>query len=789
MAVSGASKGREVGRGWRALLTLGVVATAAALTSAGLPRPAQAQSKRLQYDGFVCDVYGGQAAQVMGNDPSNLAYDFNVTELGPGSYVAVFHAEPYRKAPGCWGDSVAVRYAASPDGDFGDRAGNCNDCPGDQVITRTAGRSEMMSSDECTGLGGVSGGGNPILLQRQGNPAWTLFYLAVSDFDEAANAHTGWWRHYLMVAHPTDVGSMLSCDWAALAREGGADTWRWFVGQPPKWQDYQPWPARLQSNGALLQSAQMVFQSADTQGLIGNISYDGSRSRIHYFYIDIVDGQNVTRRQDMVDLDNVNWWSDAVTVRNDWVNAAFHVGRGRWAVLANCWDGGEQGWDVCLQFTPSPEVGDIGALPPADQVAHGLGLAAFFDDPVTGGIMEQYGFLKNPYGQIPGDDFRIYVTERTAAGGLYGMDMYSVRVACSCTAAPCEGQCCVGGQVCAPGGCCTPSCAGRTCGDDGCGGSCGGCAPGESCQDPGRCVPDGCVADCAGRSCGPDPICDLSCGDCALGERCSPHGECLPPPVDPDLGPGPGSDAGPDPRADLGPGPGFDAGSDPRPDLGPGPGSDAGSDPRPDLGPGPGPDVSPGTDPDLAPEGDPDVDPASESPETLAVTGGCVCATGAPEGEAPPGPGPRLLGLLVGQARRSHGGRGGRPSQDPPPKTPFGRRSGPSCGVARTAPMLDVPLVRLRSDRLGALHLHPPRRPRWRPWWGILAFRLSLTRAVPAGFGTRLFDTTTEQERPMKKLEIKEAPKQHGLGLIKTGVRAGFETKKLARVKLAVADK
>lgn len=41
----------------------------------------------------------------------------------------------------------------------------------------------------------------------------------------------------------------------------------------------------------------------------------------------------------------------------------------------------------------------------------------------------------------------------------------------------------------------------------------------------------------------------------------------------------------------------------------------------------------------------------------------------------------------------------------------------------------------------------------------------------------------------MKKLEIKEAPKQHGLGLIKTGVRAGFETKKLARVKLAVADK
>jgi hypothetical protein len=34
---------------------------------------------------------------------------------------------------------------------------------------------------------------------------------------------------------------------------------------------------------------------------------------------------------------------------------------------------------------------------------------------------------------------------------------------------------------------CTPDCAGKECGDDGCGGSCGMCAEGESCQD-GQCA-------------------------------------------------------------------------------------------------------------------------------------------------------------------------------------------------------------------------------------------------------------------------------------------------------------
>jgi hypothetical protein len=47
---------------------------------------------------------------------------------------------------------------------------------------------------------------------------------------------------------------------------------------------------------------------------------------------------------------------------------------------------------------------------------------------------------------------------------------------------------------------CTPDCAGKTCGDDGCGGSCGSCTDDQTC-DAGTCVPKGCEvdADCEGK--------------------------------------------------------------------------------------------------------------------------------------------------------------------------------------------------------------------------------------------------------------------------------------------------
>ncbi|MFT7624712.1 MAG: MYXO-CTERM domain-containing protein, partial [Myxococcota bacterium] len=42
-------------------------------------------------------------------------------------------------------------------------------------------------------------------------------------------------------------------------------------------------------------------------------------------------------------------------------------------------------------------------------------------------------------------------------------------------------------HCCHPPGQCVPNCSGRTCGDDGCGGSCGTCPAGEVCSDSGNC--------------------------------------------------------------------------------------------------------------------------------------------------------------------------------------------------------------------------------------------------------------------------------------------------------------
>ncbi|NMB74635.1 MAG: hypothetical protein GYA21_05835 [Myxococcales bacterium] len=58
---------------------------------------------------------------------------------------------------------------------------------------------------------------------------------------------------------------------------------------------------------------------------------------------------------------------------------------------------------------------------------------------------------------------------------------------------------CAEGEICHQGTCCRPSCQGRQCGTDGCGGSCGDCAGNETCQD-GRCV-GGCAGCSAGEAC------------------------------------------------------------------------------------------------------------------------------------------------------------------------------------------------------------------------------------------------------------------------------------------------
>jgi hypothetical protein len=75
-------------------------------------------------------------------------------------------------------------------------------------------------------------------------------------------------------------------------------------------------------------------------------------------------------------------------------------------------------------------------------------------------------------------------------------------------------------------GCCTPSCEGRECGDDGCGGSCGACAVGSRCEvtdssaSCAPCVDCTCTPTCTPGACGDDG-CGGSCGGCAVGQVCA----------------------------------------------------------------------------------------------------------------------------------------------------------------------------------------------------------------------------------------------------------------------------
>jgi hypothetical protein len=87
---------------------------------------------------------------------------------------------------------------------------------------------------------------------------------------------------------------------------------------------------------------------------------------------------------------------------------------------------------------------------------------------------------------------------------------------------------------------CTPtSCAGRICGDDGCGGSCGACPGYQTCNEQGtQCLGSitgsgssggggGAVGSCLGKSCGPDGA-GGSCGLCPGGTTCN-AGACVVP--------------------------------------------------------------------------------------------------------------------------------------------------------------------------------------------------------------------------------------------------------------------
>ncbi len=93
--------------------------------------------------------------------------------------------------------------------------------------------------------------------------------------------------------------------------------------------------------------------------------------------------------------------------------------------------------------------------------------------------------------------------------------------ACLCNrgwqARRCDGSPCTESSPCGAGEweCvqCTPNCAGRTCGDDGCGGTCGTCEAGLSC--------DNAAGVCLGPRCGNDD--SVPCGD---GTNCQRNSSC-----------------------------------------------------------------------------------------------------------------------------------------------------------------------------------------------------------------------------------------------------------------------
>lgn len=78
--------------------------------------------------------------------------------------------------------------------------------------------------------------------------------------------------------------------------------------------------------------------------------------------------------------------------------------------------------------------------------------------------------------------------------------------------------------VCDSGGICqcAPSCVGKDCGDDGCGGSCGECGTFDTCVNA---FCEACVPSCDGKTCGDDG-CGGDCGSCVGNETCSAAGAC-----------------------------------------------------------------------------------------------------------------------------------------------------------------------------------------------------------------------------------------------------------------------
>ncbi|MBM4388775.1 MAG: hypothetical protein FJ088_13620, partial [Deltaproteobacteria bacterium] len=92
----------------------------------------------------------------------------------------------------------------------------------------------------------------------------------------------------------------------------------------------------------------------------------------------------------------------------------------------------------------------------------------------------------------------------------------------------CGGSCgtCPWGWTCNSGKCsCTPSCSGKECGSDGCGSVCAWCPTGYVCNYLNKCEKQACQPDCFAKQCGDDG-CSGSCGTCPSGYVCDVWGQC-----------------------------------------------------------------------------------------------------------------------------------------------------------------------------------------------------------------------------------------------------------------------
>jgi hypothetical protein len=93
-----------------------------------------------------------------------------------------------------------------------------------------------------------------------------------------------------------------------------------------------------------------------------------------------------------------------------------------------------------------------------------------------------------------------------------------------------DGTDCAPHKVCKAGECvCQPACDGKSCGDDGCGSTCGNCLGNQTCSAEFKCV---CVPACDSKNCGDDG-CGSTCGHCDPStEVGSAEGKCTSAPVE-----------------------------------------------------------------------------------------------------------------------------------------------------------------------------------------------------------------------------------------------------------------